>query len=819
MTTHQAIPAAALLAVLAMIGCAQSRKSTELRAVASPPTAGTEALYVSNRAPLLPSPFVKLPIGSITPKGWLHQQLILEKNGMSGRLPEISKWCNFQGNAWADSQGAGHSGWEEMPYWLKGFGDLGYVLKDPQIIDLAKRWIDAILATQREDGWFGPRELLTSLDGKPDLWPNMLALNILQSYYEYSPDPRILPFMTKYFRWQANFPEKDFMVGYWPHLRAGDNIESIYWLYNRTGEPWLLDVAAKVHRTMARWDNDIASWHGVNLTQGFRAPAVYYMQAKDPKFLLAALRNYNKAIDTYGQFPGGMFVADENARPGYTDPRGGAETCSIVEFMHSFEMLTKITGDATWSDRCEDVAFNSFPAALTPDWSGLHYVTSANQVQLDKNNKAPGIQNGGNMFSYSPFEVYRCCQHNVAHGWPYFAEELWLATSDKGLAASLYAPSQVTAKVADGSSITISEETEYPFSDTLKFTITKLDKPQTFPLYFRIPAWCKAYELNVNNQIIGCVATKAPFYAVIDRQWQTGDIVQLKLPMTITTKTWPKQNNAVSVNYGPLTFALKIGEKWTRYGNNPKWPEFEVFPTTPWNYGLVADSKFELQRKPGPLAAQPFTPDAAPIQILAKARKIPLWKQDATGLITPLQPSPIKSAESVETVTLIPMGCARLRISAFPTVSDASNAREWALPPKAPSASHCNPSDTTLALYDGKLPKSSTDADIPRFTWWDHKGSAEWVQYDFEKPKTIKAVEVYWFDDTGKGSCRVPKSWRILYKAGNDWKPVANPSPFEIALDKFNRTTFDPIETRFIRLEVQLQGDFSGGILEWRLIE
>jgi hypothetical protein len=142
------------------------------------------------------------------------------------------------------------------------------------------------------------------------------------------------------------------------------------------------------------------------------------MQAKEDKFLDAAERNYGEAKQKFGQVPGGGFGSDENARPGFGDPRQGFETCSIVEFMHSFEMLTKISGDVRWPDRTEEIAFNSFPAALTPDWKGLHYLTCANQVQLDKNNHAPGIQNGGTMFSFSPLAVYRCCQHNVPHGWP-----------------------------------------------------------------------------------------------------------------------------------------------------------------------------------------------------------------------------------------------------------------------------------------------------------------------------------------------------------------------------------------------------------------
>ena len=152
---------------------------------------------------------------------------------------------------------------------------------------------------------------------------------------------------------------------------------------------------------------------------------------------------------TYGQVPGGMFGGDENCRRGYYGPRQGIETCASVEFMLSCEMLLKIAGDLTWADRCEDVAFNTFPPAMTADLQALHYLVSPNQCRLDSKNKAPGIENDGDMFSYDPHR-YRCCQHNVAHGWPYFAEHLWMATPDNGLAAVFYAASQVTAKVGDG---------------------------------------------------------------------------------------------------------------------------------------------------------------------------------------------------------------------------------------------------------------------------------------------------------------------------------------------------------------------------------
>src|SRR5437667_1134390 len=462
---------------------------------------GGEALWVTNRPPLPPSAFMKLPIGSIKPKGWLRRQLELEANGMTGHLEEISKWCKFENSAWASPDGQGQFGWEELPYWLKGYGDLGYVLDDEKIIKAARKWIDATLSSQEPDGYFGPRANKTGLEGKPDLWPHMVMLNVLQSFYEYTGDERVLPFMTKYLRWLNSRPGEDFSRGYWPRIRFGDTIETAYWLYNRTGDGFLLELAKKIHNNMENWTSGVHNWHNVNVAQGFREPGVYYLQARDEKLLRDAERNYETGMDLYGQFPGGGFAADENARPGFTDPHQGFETCGIVEFMHSFEMLTKISGNPVWADRCEDIAFNSLPAALTPDWKGLHYLTCANQVVLDRHNHAPGIENSGTMFSYSPFEVYRCCQHNVSHGWPYYAEELWLATPDRGLCASLYAASEVTATVGDSSKVKIFEETDYPFSETITLRIST-PKTVKFPLHLRVPGWCSKPSAKANGKSV-----------------------------------------------------------------------------------------------------------------------------------------------------------------------------------------------------------------------------------------------------------------------------------------------------------------------------
>ncbi|MEN6578719.1 MAG: beta-L-arabinofuranosidase domain-containing protein [Phycisphaerales bacterium] len=800
-----------------------------VRVAPVPPTATTNDFYVSNQKPLMPSPLIKLPIGAIKPEGWLRRQLELQADGFSGHLTEISQFLKKDGNAWLAPNGEGHSPWEELPYWLKGFGDTGYVLGDQRIIDEAKVWIEGILSSRQADGWFGPVANKTGAgDSKkaPDLWSSMVALNALQTYYEFTNDPRVLELMQEYFKWELAVPDENFLPPFWQEQRAGDNLASVYWLYNRTGREFLLQLAEKIQRNMANWTETVASWHNVNIAQCFRAPAVYYQQSHDPYFLQAVERNYAMAWGTYGQVPGGMFGGDENCRRGYYGPRQGIETCASVEFMLSCEMLLTIAGDLTWADRCEDVAFNTFPPALTADLKALHYLVSPNQCQLDSGNKAPGIQNGGDMFSYNPHS-YRCCQHNVAHGWPYFAEHLWMATPDNGLAAVFYAASEVTAKVGNGRQVTIQAKTQYPFEDTIRLAFGA-DKPTKFPLYLRVPGWCERPVLRINGKNTPIHAGPRTFL-VVDRQWKDGDSLELSFPMELRLRYWIRNGNSVCVDRGPLTYSLKIGEKYVRHGGTDAWPAFEVYPTTAWNYGLVIDptkplaKQLEVRTKGWPADGQPFAAEAAPIEITAQARKIPNWQPDAQDLIGEVQPSPVRSEEPVETVTLIPMGAARLRISAFPWIGDGPNAHEWQPPrqgkAKIPAdASHCWEADTTAALSNGDTPTSSNDQDIARFTWWPHKGTTEWVQYDFAEPRTLSKVEVYWFDDaTTGGGCRVPQSWKLLYKAGDTWKDVPNLSGCGVDKDQFNKAAFDEVKTSALRIEAQLQPDRSAGILEWRV--
>jgi hypothetical protein len=790
------------------------------RAMRLAKTGAAGGWYMPNRAPLLPTAFTKLPTGSVTPHGWIRRQLLLQAEGLCGRMPEVSDYLKYEGNGWVDASST--AGWEEVPYWLRGFGDLGYVLGDQRIIALATKWVQGIMASQSPDGWFGPKNLRTSLDGGPDMWPHMPVLNALQSYHEYTGDTHVFTFLTKYFQFQDGVPAGQFLKS-WAGVRWGDNIETIHWLYNRTGGAWLLDLANRIHENSADYTNGMPTWHNVNVAQGFREPAQHWLQSGDAKHRDAAYRNYDLVMDRYGQFPGGGFAGDENCRPGFHDPRQGFETCGIVEFMHSFEMLTRLTGDPLWADRCEYIAFNSMPAAFDPAQKGTHYITSANSIQLDNTPKGGDFSNDWPMQALKPgVHDYRCCPHNYGMGWPYYAQEMWLGTADNGLCASLYGASEVKAKVGDGTLVTLAQETDYPFGDTVNLKVTT-PKAVTFPLYLRVPGWCQTPTVRVNGKPVA-IEAGAQSYVIVAREWKSGDRVTLHLPMNVSVRTWEKNQNSVSVDHGPLTYSLAVGEKWQRYAGTERWPEYAVYATSPWNYGLEMDKanpaqSFDLVRRGGRLAENPWTHEATPVELRAKARRVPNWQADRHNVVSVLQPSPARTTEAVETVTLIPMGAARLRITAFPTVGTGADAHDWVAPVKpamAITASFVH--DDLDAVADGLDPKNSNDHAVPRLTFWDHKGTAEWVRYDYPHPAQTSAVSVYWFDDgADNGGCRVPHSWRLLYKDGDTFRPVTATGGYGVDKDRYNTVTFAPVTTTALKLEIQLQEGFSGGLLEWKV--
>jgi hypothetical protein len=261
-----------------------------------------------------------------------------------------------------------------------------------------------------------------------------------------------------------------------------------------------------------------------------------------------------------------------------------------------------------------------------------------------------------------------------------------MATPDNGLVAMLYNSCHVNARVGDGTVVTLKEETHYPFDENIKITVAA-PNPVNFPLYIRIPKWCNDAGIFINGHKLATANTSAT-YTRIENLWKDGDVIEINFPMTVHVTTWTQNKNSVSINYGPLTFSLKIKEeykkedskksaiydsRWQQSADAGKWPAYEIFPGSSWNYGLLLNESdtsklFEVVKKQWPADDFPFSQQNVPIWLRTKGKQIPQWQIDQYGLVDTLPQSPVAVNTNVEQLELIPTGAARLRISAFPVV-------------------------------------------------------------------------------------------------------------------------------------------------------
>ena len=640
------------------------------------------AYYVTNQTPLVAQPYTALPLGNIRPKGMLLKMLELQRDGASGHLDTIYSLVCGDNNGWLGGTG---DGWERGPYWIDGLVPLAYLLNDPALKAKARKWIEWSIKNQREDGYFGPDPLPegyknipgTQQDKREDWWPKMVMLKVFQQYYTATRDKRIIDLLTKYFRYQLKtLPEYE--LGhwtYWGSQRGGDNLAVVYWLYNITKEKFLLDLAEIIHKQTFNWTeiysgnvirqlNPLPDLHCVNVAQGLKEPVIYYQQHPEQKYLDAVKKGLSALKDTHG-FVNGMYGGDEHLHG--NDPTQGSELCSAVEMMFCFESILPVTGDVFYADYLEKIAYNVLPTQISDDFSRKQYFQQVNQVQVtDEERNFLDDKNGRIVFGTTT--GYPCCITNMHQGWPKFIQNLWYATADNGLAALVYGPSEVTAKVASGEEVTITETTDYPFKEKIRFTVQPTKKIK-FPFHLRVPQWCKDPVLSINGQVLA--SNPANNIILIDREWSAGDVVELHLPMNFRYSNW--YENSLGIERGPLVYALRIKEEWrevTKKGYDDSF--WEVLPKSPWNYSLL---KSEMDRNnlkvevKDNVAIYPWNLENAPVSVKVKARRLPIWKieRGSAGKI----PSPSSSRRELEgaeeDVILIPYGCTTLRIAEFPT--------------------------------------------------------------------------------------------------------------------------------------------------------
>ncbi|WP_432842131.1 beta-L-arabinofuranosidase domain-containing protein [Dactylosporangium sp. CA-092794] len=598
----------------------------------------------------------ELPPGAIRPRGWLERQLRLQAEGLTGQLEEI--WPDVgPDSGWRGGPG---ENWERGPYYLDGLVPLAHVLDDERLRAKAEPWIEWIIASQDETGFFGPA-------ANRDWWPRMVALKVLTTHADATGDERVEELLRRYFRFQLDeLPRRP--LESWGAARAADNALSVWWLHDRTGESWLLDLVELLRRQALDWETylerDLITGparffspftHGPNVAMGLKAGAVAMLADGDPVHRDRTERGF-AALDRWHGQVHGWFSGDEWL--GGPAATAGIETCQVVEMMFTTEVQARVFGGGVYGDRLESLAFNLLAASCDPRMLAHQYHQQANQVQVSVARRGWTFAgDDANIFGLEP--NYGCCTANLHQGWPKFVRALWLADADGALRSVAYAPAVVRTDVG-GIAVSLHVETEYPFDGIVRIRVDAAEAVD-LTLRLRIPEWCEDARLEVAGESQPVLAIDG--YHTLDRRWSSGEVVVLRLPLR--PRILHRSGQAVGVRVGPLQLTLGIPENWVAVPGAPGLGEWEVRPRRSWNYALDISRAEEWRvETPGP-GAVPFDGGHPPVSVTVPAALATQWRLDGAEAAAP-PPSPVFDLGAAGHARLVPYGSARIRVTEFP---------------------------------------------------------------------------------------------------------------------------------------------------------
>lgn len=605
---------------------------------------------------LKPLIFKQYTTNELKPTGWLENQLRIQAEGLSGNLDKI--WPDIRDSAWV---GGSCEGWERVPYWLDGFIPLAYQLEDEDLIARAKKYIDAIIERQQEDGWIAPCQ--REKRNEYDVWAVFLICKVLALYADCAKEEeKVQPVIYKALKNLDRHIEGNILFD-WAAARWFECLVPLAWLYERQPEDWMLDLVQKLEIHGVDYEKLFSNWryaerregwsflnHVVNMGMMIKAYALLSRftgedsNAFAKKSMEILLRDHGMACE---HFSGDECLSGRS-------PIHGSECCSVTEAMYSYEWLTAITGDAYWADMLEKATFNALPATISPDMWSHQYDQMSNQMQCVRfpDGKQPFDTNSEESHLFGLEPNYGCCTANFNQGWPKFAMSTFMKAED-GIAVTAIAPS----KLRDGN-ITTEIVTNYPFEDGYSVKI-KAENPCEIALYLRVPDGAVNAKINSADVKTG--------YNKITVKLENE--VTVNVTFGFEAKLYERDNDMYCLRRGNLTFSLPIGERWEKkeYVRNEverKFPycDYEIYPTTPWNYAF-ADDSFEVSFcKVGNM---PFSPEEAPLKI--KAKFVPIEWEIVDGICTEVPSSRVPTGEAVK-LEMIPYGCTNLRMTEMPLV-------------------------------------------------------------------------------------------------------------------------------------------------------
>ena len=590
----------------------------------------------------------------VKPAGWLKRQLELQAQSLSGNLHKV--WPDVRDSKWI---GGTAEGWERVPYWLDGFIPMAYLLEDKELISTAKKYMDAIISFQKPDGWMCPCED----DRRPfyDTWAVLLLSKVLTVYYQCSGDEKVVKvlydMLKNYHDLLKNGTVKLFE---WGKYRWYEGFIAIEFLYEKCGEEWLKDLAKILKEQGMDYDTVTDLWvrplnkwtfdtHIVNLAMMLKSEAVS-CDLLGEEYTDKA-RYFYDILKKYNGMPAGTFTGDECLSG--ISPIQGAELCSVVELMYTYELLYAYTGDSFWAENLELLAFNALPAAISDDMWAHQYVQMTNQICCARfPGKSVFRTNNSEAHLFGLEPNYGCCTANFSQGWPKLALSAFMYNENEILSA-FPVPS-----VLDTGDVYIKLHTDYPFEERFIYNV---EAQKDITLVLRVPSFAKNYTVN------GAIYEKE-----VNIDIKAGEKREISVEFE-TTPVFEKTHFGLNVlKKGALLYSLPIKynavkKEYERDGIKREYPycDYEYYPVSKWNYGFAEEYAVWEKRETDKI---PFSSQNPPAVIKVKLKEINWGYADGYDTVCAKIPESVNGEGDAIEAEMYPYGCAKLRMTELPFV-------------------------------------------------------------------------------------------------------------------------------------------------------
>lgn len=617
-------------------------------------------------------------VSDIHPQGWLHTLLQRQHDGLTGHPEALSypyNSCLWAGEISRPDESYGDNWWryEQTAYYTEGLLKLGYELNAEEMVSQAMEGIEYTLAHPDKNGVLGNSTLVGIT------WPMSVFFRVLQAKYEHDGDERIPLALEKHY---LNFTPTDLAGG----IVGGRNImsiEGILWTYGKTGNVKLLELAEEAWAIQNRFAVDETAitssepfyMHAVTFCEMLKLPLLLYAYTGKQHYLDLAMTAIRK-VEQESMLPDGVpssaeFLYGNNIRVSH-------ETCVIVDYTWTLFHFLQVTGEAEWADKIEQAIYNAGMGAITKDFRSLQYFSSVNQFIATGSSNHNLYKHGSTWMAYRPTHETECCSGNVNRMLPNFVSRMWMTDSEGGAVAAIYGPSQATFPTDKGN-VTITCETDYPFTETLTFTISGAEGA-TIPLTLRIPSWCASASVAM-NEIPANLVLPAGTFVKLPNEVKSGDVITLNLSMAVEKKTLEGQG--IYFQRGPLLYAYAIPQQMIEdteeyanmHGKKPENPDFKcwnITPTGDFNYAYADDGRdIEVNNQAieeigGTI---PFDRDYTCINLRIPVKQI-AWnlEDDRFTPALPKQGHLTLLSDETKYIDLVPYGSTELRLTVFPDV-------------------------------------------------------------------------------------------------------------------------------------------------------